>query len=195
MSREMAHKVIVPQKKIRSHSFLNSGTLVILCIWICCVLLLCVVVCCWVFLCVVVCLLRVTGVSLWLYVSRYWGGGGWLLGLPLPPTTIVYSHGCMLVGGGCYSYIRSDPSLAVSWLTHTTAIVYRDIIYALYPCHHLQGYNICTAVNPYHPSRPVARSSYELKLPAAHRVVVTILYSSTRWKYIQILHIFPLPNN
>jgi len=32
MSREMAHKVIVPQKKIRSQSFLNSGTLVILCI-------------------------------------------------------------------------------------------------------------------------------------------------------------------
>ncbi len=32
MSLEMAHKVIVPQKKIRSQSFLSSGTLVILCI-------------------------------------------------------------------------------------------------------------------------------------------------------------------
>ena len=31
MSREMAQKVIVPQKKIMSRSFLNSGTLVILC--------------------------------------------------------------------------------------------------------------------------------------------------------------------
>jgi hypothetical protein len=43
MSLEMAHKVIVPQKKIMSQSFLNSGTLVILCTR---VLLLCVVVCC-----------------------------------------------------------------------------------------------------------------------------------------------------
>jgi hypothetical protein len=42
MSREMAHKVIVPKKKIMSKSFLNSGTLVILCTQ---VLLLCVVVC------------------------------------------------------------------------------------------------------------------------------------------------------
>ncbi len=41
MSREMAHKVIVPQKKIMSQSFLNSGTLVILCTRV----LLCVVVC------------------------------------------------------------------------------------------------------------------------------------------------------
>jgi hypothetical protein len=32
MSREMAHKVIVPQKKIMTQSFLNSGTLVILCL-------------------------------------------------------------------------------------------------------------------------------------------------------------------
>jgi hypothetical protein len=32
MSREMAHKVIVP-KKIMSQSFLNSGTLVILCLF------------------------------------------------------------------------------------------------------------------------------------------------------------------
>jgi hypothetical protein len=53
MSREMAHKVIVPQKKIRSKSFLNSGTLVILCtrvllctVVVCCCLLLGVLVCC-----------------------------------------------------------------------------------------------------------------------------------------------------
>ncbi len=29
MSLEMAHKVIAPQKKIMSHSFLNSGTLIV----------------------------------------------------------------------------------------------------------------------------------------------------------------------
>jgi hypothetical protein len=57
MSLEMAHKVIVPQKKIRSQSFLNSGTLVILCtqvllctVVVCCCLLLCVLVCCCVLL-------------------------------------------------------------------------------------------------------------------------------------------------
>ena len=33
MSREMAQKVIVPKKKIMSQSFLNSGTLVILCLF------------------------------------------------------------------------------------------------------------------------------------------------------------------
>ncbi len=31
MSLEMAHKVIVPQKKIMSRSFLNSGTLIVIC--------------------------------------------------------------------------------------------------------------------------------------------------------------------
>ena len=53
MSREMAQKVIVPQKKIRSQSFLNSGTLVFLCtrVLLCtvvvfCCLLLGVLVCC-----------------------------------------------------------------------------------------------------------------------------------------------------
>jgi hypothetical protein len=57
MSREMAHKVIVPQKKIRSQSFLNSGTLVFLCtrvllctVVVCCCLLLGAVVCCCVLL-------------------------------------------------------------------------------------------------------------------------------------------------
>jgi hypothetical protein len=33
MSLEMAQKVIVPKKKIMSQSFLNSGTLVILCLF------------------------------------------------------------------------------------------------------------------------------------------------------------------
>jgi hypothetical protein len=33
MSQEMAHKVIVPKRKIMSESFLNSGTLVILCLF------------------------------------------------------------------------------------------------------------------------------------------------------------------
>jgi hypothetical protein len=33
MSREMAHKVIVPKKKNMSQSFLNSGTLEILCLF------------------------------------------------------------------------------------------------------------------------------------------------------------------
>ncbi len=42
MSREMAHKVIVPQKKIMSQSFLNSRTLVFLCTRV----LLCTVVVC-----------------------------------------------------------------------------------------------------------------------------------------------------
>jgi hypothetical protein len=45
MSREMAHKVIVPQKKIMSRSFLNRGTLVILCTRVLLFVLLCVVVC------------------------------------------------------------------------------------------------------------------------------------------------------
>ena len=30
MSLEIAHKVIVPQKRIMSHSFLNSGTLIVI---------------------------------------------------------------------------------------------------------------------------------------------------------------------
>jgi hypothetical protein len=61
MSREMAHKVIVPPKKIMSQSFLNSGTLVILCTR---VVLCTVVVCCCMFLGVLVCcvLLCVRGV-------------------------------------------------------------------------------------------------------------------------------------
>jgi hypothetical protein len=30
----MAHKVIVPQKKIMSRSFLNSGTLIVIMYWV-----------------------------------------------------------------------------------------------------------------------------------------------------------------
>jgi hypothetical protein len=33
MSLEMAHKVIVPQKKIMSRSFLNSGALIVIQYW------------------------------------------------------------------------------------------------------------------------------------------------------------------
>jgi hypothetical protein len=43
-------------------------------------------------------------------VSRYSGGVGWLAGLPLPIHSVGI-HGCLLVGGGCISYIRFDPSL------------------------------------------------------------------------------------
>ncbi len=63
MSLEMAHKVIVPQKKIRSQSFLKNRTLVFLCTR---VLLCTVVVCCCLLLGVFVCycvLLRVRGVG------------------------------------------------------------------------------------------------------------------------------------
>jgi hypothetical protein len=88
MSREMAHKVIVPQKKILSQSFLNSGTLVILCtrvllctVVVCCCLLLGVLVCCCVFL-------SVRGVRRYPCSCVVWAGiqgeGGWLAGLPLP---------------------------------------------------------------------------------------------------------------
>ncbi len=84
----------------------------------CCVLLLCVVMCCCVLLCVVVCCSVLEG----------WGGllvgnqgvvAGWQ-GSPSPSHYSVGIHGCLLVGGGCYSYIRFDPSLAVFWLAHTT---------------------------------------------------------------------------
>jgi hypothetical protein len=78
----------------------TTGTLVVLCTR---VLLCTVVVCCvlegWGGLLVAV---------LCEQVFRWWG----LVGrAPPPPPTI---HGSLLVGGGCYSYIRFDPSLAVS---------------------------------------------------------------------------------
>ena len=104
MSREMAHKVIVPQKKIRSQSFLNSGTLVFLCtrvllctVVVCCCLLLGAVVCCCVLLHV-----REVGRSPCSYVV--WAGiqgegAGWQ-GYPSPSHNSVGIHGCLLVGGG-----------------------------------------------------------------------------------------------
>ncbi len=102
MSRKMAHKVIAPQKKIRSQSFLNSGTLLVSFVSeCCCALLLCVVVCCWVFLCVVVCCCVLQGSPCSYMWAGIEGGGGWLPGLPLPPHHYSLGiHGCLLVGGG-----------------------------------------------------------------------------------------------
>jgi hypothetical protein len=76
-----------------SQSFLNSGTLVILCtrVLLCTgVLLLCVVVCCWVFLCVVVCCCVLEGC------------GGLLVAVLCEQVFSIHSvgiHGCLLVGG------------------------------------------------------------------------------------------------
>ncbi len=116
---EIAHKVIVPQKKIMSQSFLNSGTLVILCtrvllctVVVCCCLLLGVLVCCCVLLCV-----RGSPCSCVVWAGIQGEGAGWQ-GSPSPSHYSVGIHGCLLVSGGCYSYIRFDPSLAVSWLAH-----------------------------------------------------------------------------
>ena len=108
MSREMAHKVIVPQKKIMSQSFLNSGTLVILCtrvllctVVVCCCLLLGVVVCCCVLLHV-----REVGRSPCSYVVLAGIQGEGAQGSPSHYSVGI--HGCLLVGGGCYSYIRFE---------------------------------------------------------------------------------------
>ncbi len=108
-----------PSKPLSISAIKTTGTLVVLCSQ---VLLCSVVVCCCVLLCVVVCK-RGGEVSLQLCsVRRYSGGGGWLSGLPLPSHYSVGIHGCMLVGGGggCYSYITFDPTLAVSLIAHTT---------------------------------------------------------------------------
>jgi hypothetical protein len=83
----------------------------------CCVLLCTVVVCCCLLLCV-----RGVGRSprscvVWAGIQGV--GAGWQ-GPPSPSHYSVSIHGCLLVGGrGCYSYIRFDPSLAVSSLAHT----------------------------------------------------------------------------
>ncbi len=108
----MTHKVIVPPKKIMSRSFLKQRDIGNFYVSECCclLLLLCVVVCCWVLLCVVG---RYRG--LLVAVCEQVLRGGWLVARA-PPPPHHYSlgiHGCMLVGG-YYSYIRSDPSLAVS---------------------------------------------------------------------------------
>jgi hypothetical protein len=78
-------------------------------VYCCCVLLS--VGCSCVLLCVVVCY-RGLLVAVCEQVLR---GGGVVARAPPPPHHYsIGIHGCLLVGGGCYSYIRSDPSLAVS---------------------------------------------------------------------------------
>ncbi len=80
-----------------------------------------VVYCCCVLLCVVEwCCVLVRGVGgLLVAVLCEQVGAGW----QASPSPTHYSVGildaCWWVGG-CYSYIRFDPSLAVSWLAHTT---------------------------------------------------------------------------
>ena len=164
----------------------------------CCCVLLSIVGCSCVLLCVVACY-RGLLVAVCEQVLRR--GGGWLLGLPLPPHHYSLGiHGCMLVGR-YYSYIwplpdgqlinthywqlRSHPcsndsyrfslsmrieyafSLRVQPLVvciHKGGAIgtflflkdywgggllgYNGIYYipvaVLDPCHHLQGYNICT---------------------------------------------------
>ncbi len=98
-------------------SFIYPGAVVY-----CCCVLLSVVVCCCVLLCV-----RGVGRSpcscvVWAGIQGV--GVGWQ-GAPSPSHYSVGIHGCLLVGGGgggCYSYIRFDPSLAVSW-KHTLLTV------------------------------------------------------------------------
>jgi hypothetical protein len=110
MSREIAHKVIVPQKKIRSQSFLNSGTLVFLCtrvllctVVVCCCLLLGVLVCC--------CVLEGSGGLLVAMLCQQVFRGRGLVGGRAPTPTIVCRYSWMLAGGwggGCHSYIRFE---------------------------------------------------------------------------------------
>ncbi len=104
MSLEMAHKVFVPQKKIMSQSFLNSGTLVILCTQVllctdvvCCCLLLGVLVCCCVLLCVRG--VQMSPCSCNVCAGIQGEGPGWQ-GSPSPSHYSVGVHGCLLVGGG-----------------------------------------------------------------------------------------------
>jgi hypothetical protein len=77
-------------------------------VYFCCVLLSVVVCCCvlegWGGLLVAV---------LCDQVFRVWGLHGWQ-GSPFPSPYSVGIHGCLLVGRGCYFYIRFDPSLTVS---------------------------------------------------------------------------------
>jgi hypothetical protein len=82
----------------------TTGTLVVLCTR---VLLCTVVVCC--------CVLEGWGGLLAVLCEQVFRGWG-LVGTapPLPPTMVeVYMDACWWVGG-CYSYIRFDPFLAVS---------------------------------------------------------------------------------
>ncbi len=98
MSREMAHKIIVPQKKIWSQSFLNSGTLVFLCTR---VLLCTVVVCCCLLLGVLVCCCML----------EEWGG-------------LLVAMLCVVLWvGGCYSYIRFEEKHSTDEEKHSTGEV------------------------------------------------------------------------
>ncbi len=75
----------------------------------CCVLLLCVVVCCWMFLCVVVCCCVLEGwggLLVAVLCEQVFRGRGLDGRAPSPSHYSVGIHGCLLVGGGCYSYIR-----------------------------------------------------------------------------------------
>jgi hypothetical protein len=85
----MAHKVIVPPKKIMSQSFLKSGTLVILCtrvllctVVVCCCLLLGIPVCC--------CVLEgCRGLLVAMLCEQVFRGRGLAGRAPPPPPTIV----------------------------------------------------------------------------------------------------------
>ncbi len=100
-----------PSKPLSISAIKTTGTLVVLCTR---VLLCSVLLCVW-------------GVGRSPCSCVVWGGvqgvgAGWQ-GSPSPSHYSVGIHGCMLGGGGgCVSYIRLDPSLAVSWLVHTTQV-------------------------------------------------------------------------
>ena len=107
MSREMAHKVILPPQKNYIKKFLKQRDIGIFmyqsAVVYCCCVLLSVVAYSFVLMFVVACKMGLL-VAVCEQVLRG-GGGGWLLGLPLPPHHYSLGiHGCMLVGG-FYSYI------------------------------------------------------------------------------------------
>ncbi len=98
-----------PSKPLCISAIKTTGTLVVLCTW---VLFCTIVVCC--------CVLEGRGGLLVAVLCEQVGAGWHWQASPSPTHYSVGIHGCMLVGGGCYSYIRFDPFLAVSWLAHTT---------------------------------------------------------------------------
>jgi hypothetical protein len=115
MSLEMAHKVIVPSKKNYVAKFLKQqdiGNFMYQSADVyCCCVLLSVVACSFVLLCVAACKMGLL-VAVCEQVLRVGGMVGCYSRAPPPPHHYSLGiHACMLVGGGCYSYIRSDPSL------------------------------------------------------------------------------------
>ncbi len=90
MSLEMAHKVIVAPKKNYVPKFLKQrdigNFMYQSAVVYCCCVLLSVVACSFVLLCVVACKMGLL-VAVCEQVLRV--GGGWLLGLPLPPPTTI----------------------------------------------------------------------------------------------------------